>query len=94
MTENGFPVKGEGNLAPAEAIHDTDRIEYYRGYTGALLDAIHVDGVNVKSYFAWSEPDFVKCELTTRLTSWHRSVGQLRMGGRVSDSVWGYVCRL
>ncbi|KAF9459727.1 beta-glucosidase 1A [Collybia nuda] len=54
VTENGFPVKGENDLKPAEAVHDTDRIEYFRGYTGAVLDAIHVDGVDIKSYFAWS----------------------------------------
>jgi beta-glucosidase len=55
VTENGFPVKDETSLPIEQAIHDTDRIRYFEGYTQALLDAINEDGVVVKSYFAWSE---------------------------------------
>ncbi|KAG6840145.1 Beta-glucosidase 1A [Blastosporella zonata] len=54
VTENGFTCKDENILPAAEAVRDTDRIEYYRGYTEALLEAITVDGVDVRSYFAWS----------------------------------------
>ncbi|KAG5716218.1 Beta-glucosidase 1A [Termitomyces sp. T112] len=54
VTENGFTCKEENSLSVAEAVHDTDRVEYYRGYTQALLEAVNLDGVDVKSYFAWS----------------------------------------
>ncbi|KAJ2930983.1 hypothetical protein H1R20_g6108, partial [Candolleomyces eurysporus] len=55
VTENGFPVKNENSIQPIEeAVHDTDRIEYFRGYTNALLEAVNKDGVDVRSYFAWS----------------------------------------
>ncbi|PFH46549.1 glycoside hydrolase family 1 protein [Amanita thiersii Skay4041] len=43
------------SLLPLDsAIHDTDRIAYFRGYTHALLEAVSLDGVDVRSYFAWS----------------------------------------
>jgi beta-glucosidase/6-phospho-beta-glucosidase/beta-galactosidase len=54
VTENGFPAKGETDKPVEEAIHDEDRVRYYSGYTQAMLEAINLDGVNVKSYFAWS----------------------------------------
>ncbi|KAG6885723.1 Beta-glucosidase 1B [Termitomyces sp. T32_za158] len=54
VTENGFACKDESSLTVAEAIHDNDRVEYYRGYTQALLEAINLDGVDIRSYFAWS----------------------------------------
>jgi hypothetical protein len=55
VTENGFAVRNENDLSIEQAIHDTDRVDYYKGYTNALLEAINIDGVNVKGYFAWSE---------------------------------------
>ncbi|KAF8067878.1 beta-glucosidase 1A [Lyophyllum atratum] len=54
VTENGFAVKDENKLTANEAIHDVDRVDYYRGYTRALLEAVNVDGVDIKSYSAWS----------------------------------------
>ncbi|KAK7047906.1 Beta-glucosidase 1B [Paramarasmius palmivorus] len=54
VTENGFTVKDECKMKPEDAIHDKDRVEYYQGYTDALARAIIEDGVDVKSYFAWS----------------------------------------
>ncbi|KAF4563760.1 Beta-glucosidase 1B [Pleurotus pulmonarius] len=54
VTENGFAVKNESSLSVAEAIHDSDRVEYYRAYSQALLDAVCSDGVDVKGYFGWS----------------------------------------
>ncbi|KAI0790359.1 beta-glucosidase 1A [Abortiporus biennis] len=54
ITENGFPVRNENSLSVDEAIHDKDRIEYFKGYTNAMLDAINEDGVDVKGYFGWS----------------------------------------
>ena len=45
----------EPNVPIEQAVNDTDRIEYFRGYCGALLAAITEDGVDIRSYFAWSE---------------------------------------
>jgi beta-glucosidase/6-phospho-beta-glucosidase/beta-galactosidase len=38
-----------------EAIHDKGRVDYYSGYLNAMLAAVQEDGVDVRSYFAWSE---------------------------------------
>ncbi|KDQ22429.1 glycoside hydrolase family 1 protein [Pleurotus ostreatus PC15] len=54
VTENGFAVKNESGLSVEEAIHDGDRVEYYRAYSQALLDAVCTDAVDVKGYFGWS----------------------------------------
>ncbi|PPQ75617.1 hypothetical protein CVT24_010985 [Panaeolus cyanescens] len=53
VTENGFAAKSDSGTVE-EALKDTDRVNYYRGYTRALVDAVKEDGVLVKSYFAWS----------------------------------------
>ncbi len=55
VTENGFPVKGENTLEVDKAINDTARVDYFEGYTDALLRAVNEDGVPVKGYFAWSK---------------------------------------
>lgn len=55
MTENGFAVKDENFIPRDQALVDTDRVNYFRGTTAALLAAIHEDGVDVKAYFPWSE---------------------------------------
>uniref|UniRef100_A0A2A4JEG9 Beta-glucosidase n=1 Tax=Heliothis virescens TaxID=7102 RepID=A0A2A4JEG9_HELVI len=49
ITENGYGTYG-GN-------EDIDRIDYYRQYINAVLDAIEVDGCNVATYTAWSLMD-------------------------------------
>jgi len=54
VTENGFAVKGENDLQLQEALNDRDRVHYFQGTTAALLNAIHEDGVDIRSYFAWS----------------------------------------
>ncbi|BEI81921.1 hypothetical protein CcaverHIS002_0210810 [Cutaneotrichosporon cavernicola] len=53
ITENGYAVKGENDMSPQDAINDTDRVNYFEGYLGAVRDAIG-DGVDIRSYFAWS----------------------------------------
>lgn len=49
ITENGFSDSGQKE--------DTSRIAYYEGYLSAVLDAIHIDGVKVRGYMAWSLMD-------------------------------------
>ncbi|KAG2006778.1 beta-glucosidase [Coprinopsis cinerea AmutBmut pab1-1] len=54
VTENGFSVKGESDMTIEEACKDKDRVHYFQGTTKALLDAINIDGVDIRSYFPWS----------------------------------------
>ncbi|TFK41686.1 beta-glucosidase 1A [Crucibulum laeve] len=54
ITENGFAAKGDVDQAPEQAVHDIDRVEYFREYTQALLEAVNVDGIDIRAYFAWS----------------------------------------
>ncbi|XP_049837975.1 myrosinase 1-like [Schistocerca gregaria] len=49
ITENGMSNSGGRN--------DTDRIEFYTGYLGAVLEAIYTDGVPVIGHLAWSLMD-------------------------------------
>ena len=35
-------------------VKDTDRVEYFRGNTDALLKAKFEDGVDIRAYFPWS----------------------------------------
>ncbi|KAF8876839.1 beta-glucosidase 1B [Infundibulicybe gibba] len=51
VTENGFAVKGENDMPLEQALKDSDRVNYFRGTTAALLAAIHEDGVDVRAYF-------------------------------------------
>lgn len=37
-----------------QALKDTDRINYFRGTTAALLAAVNEDSVDVRGYFPWS----------------------------------------
>jgi beta-glucosidase len=57
MFENGVSVPGESELPIAQAVHDDFRVNQYRGYIANIIQAITVDGVNLKSYFAWSLMD-------------------------------------
>jgi len=43
-------------LTVDQAIKDTDRVEYFQGNMKAMLAAVAEDGVDVRSYYAWSEP--------------------------------------
>ena len=54
VTENGFAVKGENDLPLDQALKDTDRINYFRGTTAALLAAVREDSVDIRAYFSWS----------------------------------------
>jgi len=57
MFENGVSVPGESDLPLADALHDNFRLNFYRDYISNLILAMTEDGVNVKSYFAWSLMD-------------------------------------
>nr|BAI50024.1 beta-glucosidase [Nasutitermes takasagoensis] len=46
VTENGFSDYG--------GLNDTNRVLYYTEYMKEMLKAIHIDGVNVVGYTAWS----------------------------------------
>ncbi|KZS88053.1 glycoside hydrolase family 1 protein [Sistotremastrum niveocremeum HHB9708] len=54
VTENGFAVKNENSLPIEKAQNDTDRVEYFEGATESLIKAVTEDGVDIRSYFAWS----------------------------------------
>ncbi|KAG8890482.1 Beta-glucosidase 1B [Tulasnella sp. 332] len=53
VTENGFAVMKENELPIEQAIHDTDRVDYFANNLQALLEAVD-EGVAINSYFAWS----------------------------------------
>jgi beta-glucosidase len=57
VTENGTTSPGE--VAPtAEILNDTFRIRFFEGYVGnALARAVKEDGVDIRSYFAWTFTD-------------------------------------
>ncbi|KAL5513834.1 BGL1B_2 [Sanghuangporus vaninii] len=54
VTENGFCVAGESNKPLEEALHDTDRVEYFQTMCENLEKAVTEDGVDIRGYFAWS----------------------------------------
>ncbi|KAI1786207.1 beta-glucosidase [Ganoderma leucocontextum] len=54
VTENGFAVKDEHTMPLAQALADHDRVQYFKGSTAAILAAVREDGVDIRSYFAWS----------------------------------------
>jgi beta-glucosidase/6-phospho-beta-glucosidase/beta-galactosidase len=59
VTENGTSLKGENELPLEELLNDDFRVEYFRGYIGALADAHTLDGVDVRGYSAWSLMEYV-----------------------------------
>jgi beta-glucosidase len=57
VTENGTTAKGEVAPTP-EVLEDTFRIKFFEGYVGnALARAVKEDGVDIRSYFAWTFTD-------------------------------------
>ena len=54
VTENGFAVKDENTMSLEQALADHDRVEYFKGNTAVILAAVREDGVDIRSYFAWS----------------------------------------
>lgn len=57
VTENGTTAPGEVAPTP-EILNDTFRIRFFEGYVGdALARAVKEDGVDIRSYFAWTFTD-------------------------------------
>jgi beta-glucosidase len=54
VTEFGFSCPNEANLPVEEAVHDTDRLDYFKGYTEMIARAISEDGVKIAGCFGWS----------------------------------------
>nr|AEW67362.1 beta-glucosidase [Coptotermes formosanus] len=53
VTENGLCVTGEPNWVGDEVLKDQGRIDFYKGYLNAILDAVE-EGVPVSTFCAWS----------------------------------------
>lgn len=61
ITENGTTVKGENDWKPVSGkdniIDDVFRQDFFEGYLGAVAQAVKDEGVDVRSYFAWTFTD-------------------------------------
>lgn len=57
VTENGTSLKGENDMPREQILQDDFRVKYFEDYVGALKDAVVKDGVNIRSYMAWSLMD-------------------------------------
>ncbi len=57
MFENGVSVPKENDMPIQEALKDSFRIEFYKGYIQSVIDSVVKDGVDVRGYFAWSLMD-------------------------------------
>ncbi|KJZ74067.1 hypothetical protein HIM_06516 [Hirsutella minnesotensis 3608] len=57
VTENGTSVKGESDMSIETALEDDFRVRYFDTYVRAMADAVRLDGVDVRGYFAWSLMD-------------------------------------
>ena len=56
ITENGTTAKGE--TEPSESVLDDKfRIEFFEGYIESIGRAVKEDGVDIRSYFAWTFTD-------------------------------------
>jgi len=54
VTENGVCIKDENDLPLEQLLNDEFRCKYYTDYINQLALAVNEDGVNIKSYMAWS----------------------------------------
>ncbi|KAI8463165.1 MAG: glycoside hydrolase superfamily [Monoraphidium minutum] len=57
VTENGVAAPGEASRGLGEALKDTYRLEYLKGYMGGVCAAVAEDGVNLAAYFVRSLVD-------------------------------------
>lgn len=56
ITENGTTAKGETEASP-DVLDDKFRIEFFEGYLESIGRAVQEDGVDIRSYFAWTFTD-------------------------------------
>lgn len=56
ITENGTTAKGESEPSPA-VLDDRFRCEFFEGYLESIGRAVKEDGVDIRSYFAWTFTD-------------------------------------
>jgi beta-glucosidase len=54
VTENGTSILGENDLPREQILKDDFRVAYYAEYVENMARAFKEDGVNVRSYSAWS----------------------------------------
>ena len=59
VTENGTSLKGENDLPREEILNDEFRCWFFRGYIGALADAVSQDGIDIRGYTGWSLLEYV-----------------------------------
>jgi beta-glucosidase len=57
ITENGVPVAGEAQMSLPSLLDDQARVDYICSYLDAMKAAVIDDGVDVRSYFAWTLTD-------------------------------------
>jgi len=59
ITENGTTAPGEDVPAPPseDVLNDTHRLDFFNGYLESVARAVKEDGVDVRSYFAWTFTD-------------------------------------
>jgi beta-glucosidase len=57
ITENGMCCTDEASKSLPDVLDDKERIAYLIGYLNAMKEAIIQDGVDVRSYFAWTLAD-------------------------------------
>ena len=57
VTENGVSAPGEDSKTPEEAVKDTFRVDFFKGYFAAAEKAVREDNVPLKTYFVWSFMD-------------------------------------
>lgn len=59
ITENGTTAPGEDVAAPPseDVLNDTHRIKFFEGYLESVARAVKEDGVDIRSYFAWTFMD-------------------------------------
>ncbi|KFY16650.1 hypothetical protein V492_01178 [Pseudogymnoascus sp. VKM F-4246] len=56
ITENGTTAKGETEPSK-EVLNDKFRVEFFEGYVSSIAKAVKEDGVDIRSYFAWTFTD-------------------------------------
>lgn len=54
ITESGFAIEGESEMALEDRINDVQRQHYYAGYVKALFEVVRDDQIDIAGYMAWS----------------------------------------